>query len=242
MVWLRQDVMKDESLRHACRDETKLLAPLSVHEQLFPDGNSTLLGGLLKAFGTSLPPLYLLAIMPVKALQSLTTLTHAAACHLALDDLDRNDDIEYERAWRSFWKLATLFQFSPVFTMASTKGVRENLYVTRSVDSESVGETQVTDQTWQEIALISLFGKQVLALAEAGVPEPEVGYELSADNGEVLADAIELAWPGAKTGIAEEKDMERDRIYTSRGWIIYVGIDDNVISQLKHRLGEAKEA
>lgn len=243
LVWLRQESLSDPALVTSCREEIRPMAPGHVVEKLIPEeGEGGVLGGLLQSFASALPPLSLAVSIPAEGLKSRTTLTEAARCHITLDDLGPVDDNEYERAWRSFWKLADLFQFAPNFSMASTTGVRDGRYVIPSAAAEPEFEATAAEDDWREIAELSFFGEQVYSLARADLPVPIVGYELTDENGKVLSGTLDLAWPDCKIGIVENEEETQDPIWSSQEWSLLVGLDDKTIKQLEQMLAKAKEA
>ncbi|WP_018801986.1 DEAD/DEAH box helicase [Salinispora arenicola] len=68
-----------------------------------------------------------------------------------------------------------------------------------------------------------LVQRLLTTLAEAGIPLPEIGYELGDD-----AWPVELAWPGKRVCVVIDEDPARDDAYANAGW------------QLHHTGGEAR--
>ena len=55
--------------------------------------------------------------------------------------------------------------------------------------------------------------------ATAGLPVPEVGFELADDKGEVLAEA-ELAWPKERVAVLHGEQTENVAAFEQAGWRI----------------------
>ena len=53
--------------------------------------------------------------------------------------------------------------------------------------------------------------------ATAGLPVPQLGFELADDNGEVLAEA-ELAWPTERVAVLHGEQAENGVVFEQAGW------------------------
>ena len=70
--------------------------------------------------------------------------------------------------------------------------------------------------------------------AAAGLPAPEVGFELADGKGQVLVEA-ELAWPTQRVAVLYGKQAEKAELFEQSGWRTYSSGDnlaDRVISSV----------
>lgn len=77
----------------------------------------------------------------------------------------------------------------------------------------------------------------MLALAHAGAPLPEVGFELIDGRGRVLAEA-ELAWVSLKIAVLLADDQADASCFEAEGWSIYIATKDAPVQALLDRLKE----
>ena len=66
--------------------------------------------------------------------------------------------------------------------------------------------------------------------AAAGLPMPEVGFELADDKDEVLAEA-ELAWPTQRIAVLYGEQVEKAPLFERRGWRAY-SFDDSTAERI----------
>ena len=96
---------------------------------------------------------------------------------------------------------------------------------TISTDTAQPDITETESDAWDEVIEL-IFDDKTKQFAEIlkrkGIQPGEPGYEVTDDNGEVIA-TIELAWPELKIGfLAEEQQDDKEKLENS-GWTI---IDD----------------
>ena len=70
--------------------------------------------------------------------------------------------------------------------------------------------------------------------AAAGLPPPEVGFELTDGREQVLAEA-ELAWPTKRVAVLHDEQIEKAALFEHEGWRTYPS-DDDVAERVIHSI------
>ena len=125
---------------------------------------------------------------------------------------------EWRKTWREFLWLFNLLQFLRRAEFVSTLGLAEDIYGT--LEETLTGP----DATGALLKLLDLAGAAVHPLcrnvAEAGRQLPEPGYELTAKDGEVVAEA-ELAWPGSRIAVLLPEQMGGRALFEEQSWRVF---------------------
>ncbi|WP_346535595.1 DEAD/DEAH box helicase [Micromonospora sp. DPT] len=141
---------------------------------------------------------------------------------------DRPDTVAGEADHRARWAqwliASNLFQFltGPGRYFEQTAHSRLALIDIHRIPlfapAPAAAEPPTLPQPWLDaIDLASLVVKRLLtALAEAGMPLPQIGYELGDD-----AWPAELAWPDKRVCVVIDDDADRDAAYANAGWHIH---------------------
>lgn len=145
-------------------------------------------------------------LMPLQALSQKSPAQVLVS--ISLDDHFAADESIEKSLWHGYLWLFNLFQFLPLTLLTTSTGVASGLY--ESIKWQAGVATVVGDAT-MGAALQEVMG-EVDATLHEGLKRlndlhcevPEVGYELTNAEGEVVGDAVELAWPELKIlGIVE---------------------------------------
>lgn len=126
--------------------------------------------------------------LPLAAVEAPEPDALLVALHVHDQNLAETDG---RRAWNGVLRLYNLLQFVPGAWWTTALGVERGNYASFGV----VSDAELPD-SWAEAVTLADSGlrETLLALADAGVPTPEVGFELADAAGRVVAEA-ELAWP-----------------------------------------------
>jgi DEAD/DEAH box helicase domain-containing protein len=161
---------------------------------------------------------------------------------LSLPDSDEQRGAEgFESIWNGFIRLFNLFQFLPFGFCVTTEGQEKRAYEKLEIKSakEPTPEQPKTGVAkWLE-EVLELADESLHSLltdlAQEGWPEPEVGYELSDDTGEIIGEA-EVAWESHRLAIVMEDEC-RDA-FTQAGWKAFTAEESLANPSL---LGKLKE-
>ncbi len=142
--------------------------------------------------------------------------------------LDDREGVE-KATWTGVLRLFNLFQFLPLSFWTTQRGLQNGMYdaLLLSADKE-----EQPHEEWAIVYEEALDDAKPLVkkLMEAGVPIPEVGYEIVDEKGVVLADT-ELAWPNGKVAVVWDKDE-----FCVPDWEFFaIGESDELIKALKER-------
>ena len=174
----------------------------------------------------------LLLALPLEAVSAADAGALTATLHL--DDA-RTDVAGYRDAWNTVLRLCNLMQFLPRASWTTAMGVERDLYGELAAavggeapDVESSGDF---DDAWREALALALpeFHQVMRALATAGAPAPEVGYEVAA-GGVVVAEA-ELAWPDARIVVGVSNDDSA--AFEDAGWRVLPPDGEALIAALR---------
>ncbi|MGL5336510.1 MAG: Zn-binding domain-containing protein [Enterovibrio sp.] len=199
-----------------------------------------LFGGLLDLIGTSKKLVKIATIFPVEsfiyiikdAVKGQTPFEYVEAnmrLHVCFDDRDINDE-HFEENLAGFWKLVNIAQFMHDFSYTSRVLLRDevdgNSTLAHQIATEQAKQQSssvVVDEQWQLIMEHQLLEPEVIqTLMEKGLSAPHVGYELTNEEGEILADA-ELAWPNNQVALLLPEQQETINLFKSMGWAVIVG-------------------
>ena len=98
------------------------------------------------------------------------------------------------------------------------------------VVEETRSERRWADWTEVMALVVAPLRPALLALAKAGLPPPEVGFELQGPGGEVVAEA-ELAWEAKRVAVLP--DRVEGSPFVGAGWRVFSTDDVNLESQLR---------
>ncbi|WP_308368028.1 MULTISPECIES: DEAD/DEAH box helicase [unclassified Microbulbifer] len=228
----------DTALRHKVDYELQENAPQWVRERLAVSEQGRVLGGMMDAFGNSPGGMEVTATLPGAAMKTVgeETLLSGMMLHLCFDDRNTQLTDDFKSNWRAFWHAANQLQFLRGFSMSTRSTVADGSLdsVWRSWEAlrQTGGERDQVVGQWSDVFELSLIPEdQLHALIALGLPEPQVGLDLTADNGEVLVsgEVVELCWVDQKVVIVEEL------ISVPAGWIAVEAGGDLIsrIEQLK---------
>jgi DEAD/DEAH box helicase domain-containing protein len=167
---------------------------------------------------------------PQQALRDGDVFSHGSIC-LRFDDADFQAE-GYKGAWRRFWTACNLFQFAPHFLAVSRRGL-EALNYSDIIDSTAADESAdelVASALWAEV-LEETFERDALGvLMNAGVTPPEIGVDIQAADGEVVA-SLEWAWRAQKIGYGE-LDTNEVSVLEHIGWRTVNNIEQDSLNEL----------
>ena len=147
------------------------------------------------------------------------------------DDYAHHGPVEWKRAWREFLRLGNLLQFLDHFEFVSSLGLDGELYAPIFEPAPGPREGVVPDHL---AALMELVAPEMRDLcrkvAERGKALPEAGFELTSEDGEIVATA-ELAWPGCHVAVVLEHEGEGLHRFVTAGWRVFLA--DAVLSALE---------
>lgn len=233
-TWLRQDTVQQPDLREAACSEIQALAPWHLVEAVGAesDGAGLILGGLMDCIGTASKRVTAMAALSQQAIRDAISgndsgLRNHLWTILHLDDSKASLDKDFEKDWAAFWGASNLLQFCPNFSLLSAEGVSKGLYTVPF--GIRIGEAETTS-AWAELAELTLLDPEsIAALEAAGLPIPQLGLELTDDNGAITAE-LEIAWLEQKVGLAiESQDCQSAE---KQGWKVINTIDETGLEQL----------
>lgn len=166
-------------------------------------------------------PTEILAAIPLASVNDCNPDELFAAIHLRDENGDRAQD-GYQRAWNGVLRLFNLLQFLPNAWFTTTRAVDEDRYPRFRTGAEAPEPADTDlDGQWREAFELAdpCFRELLGALREAGVPVPEIGYELASAAGRVVAMA-ELAWPDSKMACFLEEQKDDRQRFESAGWTV----------------------
>ena len=152
--------------------------------------------------------------------------------HLALDDKQAALTEAYETSWQAFWGLANLLQLHGRFTLASQRGVAQELYPEpqQTLHAQQSQSPEPAATEWAQLMALSAFGEALTLLQQLEVALPVLGYELMIDQA-IVAEA-ELAWPKPRIAVLYESDTEAQTRFEADGWQLFVGLDERLVAAL----------
>ena len=178
-------------------------------------------GGRGNWTGDGPSPTELLAAIPLASVNDCNPDELFAAIHLRDDGRDRERD-GYQCAWNGALRLFNLLQFLPNAWFTTARAVDQDRYPRfRSFSEAHEAADPVSEGEWGEAFEFAdpSFRELLSALRDAGVPAPEVGYELASEAGSVIAMA-ELAWPDSKMACFLEEQTTDKQKFERAGWSV----------------------
>ncbi len=143
------------------------------------------------------------------------------------DDTEFRSSPLFADAWRTFLHWSNILQWLPDVRFVTTRSLRDyrdewrQLDILRPVQGVRVwmgNRREERAPAWLQLVGES-FRVAAVALIEAGLPDPEVGYELMED-GRVAAEA-ELAWPGERVAVFAPEVMDDAEVAARLGWRVW---------------------
>lgn len=232
--------VRDTALRQKVGYELRENAPEWVIDRLAPDNEAQVPGGLMDAFENSPRGIEVSVSLPLDGIRASTPqpLQDGLSIHLCFDDRQSLLDEGFKNNWRAFWHAANQLQFLPGFSMATRKAVStgqlDQLWSAWQMLCQVQTPEQGDNSAWPAVFSLSVLPvEQLQALMALGVPEPEVGLDISDDAGAVLlgGDSVELCWPDQKVAVVMESTDAPE------GWTLLLA--DN---QLIDRIEKLKQA
>jgi DEAD/DEAH box helicase domain-containing protein len=134
------------------------------------------------------------------------------------DDYAHRGPIEWKRAWRESLRLGNLLQFIEHFEFVTSLGSTEELYRPILDQGSGRGDSPVPDRLAPLLEVVDTEVKDLCRrIAEQHKVLPEAGFELTSEQGEIIATA-ELAWPELKIAVLLEHEADGARRFEAAGW------------------------
>ena len=167
--------------------------------------------------------------LPLAAVQEAEPDAMAVALHL---NDGQSEHKNYQRQWNDTLRFYNLAQFLPGASWTTVRGTTHSIYPEYPdvAEADALGETP--DAAWAEAVSLAVASLRpvLLALAEEGLPPPEVGFELQDAAGEVVAE-VELAWENKQVAVLV--NGVEDSAFTEAGWRVLSAEEANLESQLR---------
>jgi DEAD/DEAH box helicase domain-containing protein len=161
---------------------------------------------------------HLLIYIPEQALQNKKSAELIVTLRLEDNQSERNQ-IAFRQDWHQFWLFTNLLQFLPGFSPVSAEYIQLTALQTPAKPFAAVSVTA----EWESVFKFAASEVQPLLVScqAAHLPIPEVGYELAADNGKVIATA-ELAWESSKIAVFLPGQETDQTLFMQAGWNNYL--------------------
>lgn len=152
-------------------------------------------------------------------------------CRLADEGEKISNKEEFQPMWNAALTCYNLMQFLPRALLLNTRGLADGSFPDELLEDEQFEETIVSSE-WESVHSLTLpeFRSLAKSLEEAGKEMPEVGYEFTSSNGEVVGTA-EFAWPIKKIAVCTAEEKEQGGF--PDGWEIF-GLED--VNELLQKL------
>ena len=142
---------------------------------------------------------------------------------ILLDDTASSAE-RFEPVWSGFLRLANLFQFLSNGFYFSRTGQTANMYngvhhLEQNGAAKGVINIFAGEKEWNDIFEIAGDEAKVvlIEMKKRDLTLPMVGFELSGENGEIIATA-ELAWEKAKIALLTEGENQFAELFKKQGW------------------------
>ncbi|WP_435277918.1 DEAD/DEAH box helicase [Rhodococcus yananensis] len=185
-----------------------------------------LLDGGKATFGDGVDMCWSYTDGPLTVTATMRTGTRAMNAVVVVDDHDDRIEVLDGRAWKEWLRLSNWFGLGGSHRITTRKLLE--------LDSSSPVEAPTSaalSPEWQDVfdATVSDVEKQlVLALADAGVPVPELSYET--DDGEV----VDFAWGEHRIGVLLEPNDDIVRTMSESGWTLCPPNAEQIAAALKN--------
>ena len=253
--WLAIKASKNEPIKNKFTYEMKENSATNRYQELCLE-QPYFFGGLLDSLGTSQKLVEVAVVMPVESyiyvvkgqIKGQSTFEYSQSVirlHASFDDRYTNET-GYEHALNGFWKLVNISQFLPDFSFTSRKALFNNPIIVNlpnKGDKAAIDDVNSVDlnDSWNEIIELELLKQKHIDLMIAkGLSAPEVGFELKATFGEVIAEA-EIAWPKVNVALLLPNMAEFKTTFIDLGWHVIVGeLDEDNINNLKELMEQLR--
>ena len=161
---------------------------------------------------------------------------------LNFDPSEFIDEKFKQNCWREWLRQANIFQFLPHFFMFTKgwTGKEQSIFIgpySKKVSNKFklINEKFQNLEELEELEKLinpncqSFFAKLKKEILKNSLPIPEIGFELTNSNGEVLAES-EFAWPDRK--IAVSINVEDNNLFLNKGWQVFL-MDDSISKIVK---------
>ena len=137
------------------------------------------------------------------------------------DDYAHHGPVEWKRTWREFLRLGNLLQFLDHLDFVSSLGLAGEMYAPILEPAVEPREGLVPDQLAALMELVAPEMRDVCRkVAERGKALPEAGFELTSEEGEIVATA-ELAWPACRLAVLLEHEADGANRFETAGWRVF---------------------
>jgi DEAD/DEAH box helicase domain-containing protein len=143
-------------------------------------------------------------------------------------------EVELQRRWRHLWQCLNLLL--PLRHLWAGDAGMPNLSAFLTCPALLQAE-QALGGPWQTALELAAQDVQawLLALAREDTPPPDVGFELTDEQGRVVAEA-ELAWTGPKVAVLLADGEEDAPRFEARGWQVFIASEGAIPQALLRRL------
>ena len=143
------------------------------------------------------------------------------------DSEEIKSNSEFQSNWNGFLRLYNYFQFLPYTYFVTASGIKNSDYDGINLFNEIVIKADGSDKTsvsndWNELKEITdkQFHKFINILQNENWPVPEAGFELTGDNGEIIASA-EFGWENLKIAFLTDKEIKYENIFLDLKWNVF---------------------
>jgi hypothetical protein len=131
------------------------------------------------------------------------------------DEAATGDRLAWKQDWRRFLQWFNVLQFAGPLDFVSSSGLRDGIYGAMLIDDLPLEQT-IESVALADASLLPLLND----LQATGRHLPAAGFELTADDGEIIATA-ELAWESLLTAVLIEHEWEGRAKFEERGWKVF---------------------
>jgi DEAD/DEAH box helicase domain-containing protein len=132
----------------------------------------------------------------------------------------------FKAVWNGFLRLYNVYQFLHRAFFVTARGNDARAYDTITLFDPSKTADVAAENTaldgWDEVKELTDVQYHGLLddLKDNDWPVPEAGYELAADNDEIIAGA-EIGWEDMKIALLTEDENEFQETFLNRGWYVF---------------------
>ena len=208
--------MRSPALRERFRRTVALPGQLA---EMLADIDEPTFGGAGAWLDESAPFENLPLALPLAAVDPPDPARLLAILHLDDDEASAHH-ANYRPAWNRTLRLFNLLQFLPNAWWITRQGVQAGHYPEFAPTGKPQDTaTQPDSDDWAEAMEFAAepLHAAMRQWAAAGLPAPEVGFELADGKGQVLAEA-ELAWPTQRVAVLHGEPAEEAAAFEQAGW------------------------